>query len=279
MLSFPADWVYHAQHLQRLSTDGRDSLRAGLRELEAGGYITREQTRDEGGRLSAAAYTVTDDPRTVDGLSGDGKPADGKPAATNTYRTKTYRKEEGQQPASAPAHGEHAAAPPPLKTDPVSQALADGDSPEARAFLAAHGISTDQAPVWELQRFLRRTLGSQHEHPQVQANLTAWAGQHTLQEIRAAWDKAVARRAREPQGRLRAVHHFVDILNGTYQPDHVDGQAARAAAHAALPAFTPGERVITADGELLTVTDYDEAGQWLIFEDRPPLRPADVRRA
>src|SRR5699024_4681589 len=131
-------------HLQRLSTDGRDSLRAGLRELEAAGYITREQTRDAGGRLSATAYWVTDAPGTVDGLSGDGLPVDGKPAAIKTYRTKTYKKKEGGQQPAAPVAGEHAATPPPLKADPVSQALADGDSPEARAFLAAHGISTDQ---------------------------------------------------------------------------------------------------------------------------------------
>lgn len=283
MLSFPPNWVYHAKHLQQLSTDGRDSLRTGLQELEAAGYISRTQTRDEAGRLSSTAYWVTDSPSTVDGFPGDGLSGDGKPAPINTYRNKTYRKKDEEagnaEPGTPmPARQNVAASFP--KDEALSRALADPDSAEARAFLAANGINTDQRPVWELKTFLRRNLGSQAEHPQVQANITAWAAQHNLVAVREAWSQAVARHKREPHGRLRAVHYFCDILNGTYKPDRTDLEDTRARlAEQAPPSFSPGDEVITASGEVLTVLDYDEAGQWLVFDNRPPLRPTVVRRA
>lgn len=108
MLTFPSDWTYRQSHLEKLSTDGRDALRAAVRELEACGYIRRHQTRSEDGRVGTADYVVDDNP-TVDGFSGDGKTGDGlsgdgKPATTNTEGTKTEVYEEGsyEPPPSPP---------------------------------------------------------------------------------------------------------------------------------------------------------------------------------
>jgi hypothetical protein len=42
--------------------DGPDSVRSGLRELEALGYLTRDRLRDERGRLGAADYILSDPP-------------------------------------------------------------------------------------------------------------------------------------------------------------------------------------------------------------------------
>jgi hypothetical protein len=94
MLSFPDDWQYHQSHLETLSTDGRDGLRAAVRELEGAGYIIRQQVKDETGKFSKAVYLVTDDGKAV-----DGKPDDGKPAATNTDFTKTEKPEEEEDRA------------------------------------------------------------------------------------------------------------------------------------------------------------------------------------
>lgn len=115
MLTFPDDWAYHLGHLETLSRDGRDALRAAIRELENAGYIERHQTRGPGGRLAEAEYRVSDDVRvavdgkavdgnavhgpseqasTVDGFSVAGKTVAGetvagKPATTKTEGTKT----------------------------------------------------------------------------------------------------------------------------------------------------------------------------------------------
>src|SRR5690606_19831497 len=94
MLTFPDDWEYHLDHLEAMSRDGRDALRAAIRELEAHGYIKRFQRRRPDGTLGDAEYHVTDDVPTVDGktVAGQsvaGKTVAGKPAATKTDLTKT----------------------------------------------------------------------------------------------------------------------------------------------------------------------------------------------
>lgn len=91
MLSYDESWTYHLSHLETLMTDGRDSLRSGVRELEAAGYLMREQTRDEKGRVTGVLYWVRDSPST-DGKPVDGKPADGKPATKKNNSKKNNSK-------------------------------------------------------------------------------------------------------------------------------------------------------------------------------------------
>lgn len=98
MRSFPPDWVYRQSHLLKLSTDGRDSMRAGLKELLDYGYVRRTQTRNPDGTLAEAEYHVTDAEPTVDGKPDDGYPDDGQAEATNTHITKT--KKTNQNPSS-----------------------------------------------------------------------------------------------------------------------------------------------------------------------------------
>jgi hypothetical protein len=50
--------------LIREGTDGKDSVHAGLRELEAAGYLHRRQDRGPAGRLAETVYEVVD--RTLD---------------------------------------------------------------------------------------------------------------------------------------------------------------------------------------------------------------------
>ena len=46
MLSKPADWKYKSSEIAKNSTDGRDSVRNGLKELVENGYISRQKNSD-----------------------------------------------------------------------------------------------------------------------------------------------------------------------------------------------------------------------------------------
>lgn len=69
LLSKPDDWHVYEADLVKRSTDGRDAVRAGLRELEKYGYMIREQLRGENGSFSRNEYIVYERPVTVDGKS------------------------------------------------------------------------------------------------------------------------------------------------------------------------------------------------------------------
>ena len=63
MFSLPEGWDYTLRGLAYLNTDGIDSMRSGIRELERAGYIERRRTRDEHGKLRGTVYKVYAVPR------------------------------------------------------------------------------------------------------------------------------------------------------------------------------------------------------------------------
>jgi hypothetical protein len=62
LLSKPDDWQIAENDLIRQSKDGRDAVRAGLRELEIHGYLTRRQIRVSGGKFARTEYVVYERP-------------------------------------------------------------------------------------------------------------------------------------------------------------------------------------------------------------------------
>ena len=63
ILSLPPEWDFTLSGLAKITSDGVDSVRAAVRELENFGYITRKQLRDERGRMSQNEYHVYEDPK------------------------------------------------------------------------------------------------------------------------------------------------------------------------------------------------------------------------
>ena len=64
MLSLPDNWQFSEKGLEKiLPKDGQASIRSGLKELEELGYLVRERTRDELGRMSRVEWTILDYPR------------------------------------------------------------------------------------------------------------------------------------------------------------------------------------------------------------------------
>ena len=63
MLSLPDDWDYTLRGLAFINKESIDAIRTAVLELEKAGYITRQQGRDEKGKLSAIEYTIYEYPQ------------------------------------------------------------------------------------------------------------------------------------------------------------------------------------------------------------------------
>ena len=65
MLSLPENWDYTLKGLTFLFSDGLDSVRQGIKELEEHGYVVRERKRDEKGRLGEMEYVIYETPHNA----------------------------------------------------------------------------------------------------------------------------------------------------------------------------------------------------------------------
>ncbi|MFG3517526.1 hypothetical protein [Streptomyces bobili] len=59
-------WQVTLAHLVAVGPDGREAIRAGLKELERYGYLIRERLRRPNGTLGDVVYSITDRPATLD---------------------------------------------------------------------------------------------------------------------------------------------------------------------------------------------------------------------
>jgi hypothetical protein len=60
-------WLVTIAALVALGPDGRDAVRAGLKELEKFGYLVRDRVRRPNGTLAETVYSITDRPAAWDG--------------------------------------------------------------------------------------------------------------------------------------------------------------------------------------------------------------------
>jgi hypothetical protein len=86
MFSKPHDWVFYEGALVEESAEGRDAIRAAMRELADAGWLSKYQPRENGGLL---AHTVIRLNLTAAWKSGDGSTGDGESTTTKTEITKT----------------------------------------------------------------------------------------------------------------------------------------------------------------------------------------------
>lgn len=86
LLSRPDDWRIYETELNKHSSDGRDSLRTGIKELEQAGYIHRTRKRNEKGQLREYEYQVFEQPNQI-GKTYVGKTNIGKSNTTNNNST------------------------------------------------------------------------------------------------------------------------------------------------------------------------------------------------
>ena len=84
MLSLPENWDFTLKGLTTLFTDGIDSIRQGINELEARGYIVRERKRDARGRLGGMEYVIYETPhKAVENSPESAEPMTEEPTTEN----------------------------------------------------------------------------------------------------------------------------------------------------------------------------------------------------
>lgn len=89
LLSMPDNWRTNTNQLMGAGTDGRDSIRAGLAELEAAGYLARRRHQRTDGTFTWV--TVVYD--TVDNHESCPQPSTGFPATDNPSSKEVLREE------------------------------------------------------------------------------------------------------------------------------------------------------------------------------------------
>lgn len=73
LLSLPEDWVIYQSELLNHATDGRESLRNAIQELEQLGYLQVEKKRDDKGHFTTI-YKVIENPNSTDEINESRKP-------------------------------------------------------------------------------------------------------------------------------------------------------------------------------------------------------------
>lgn len=106
IVSKPDGWEFSVAGCMKQVQDGKDSIRSGLRELEAVGFLQRKQARG-GGKFAGYDWEVADKP--LAGNPPSEKPSTGKPPQVSTDTAKTKEVSTKQSPteigAVAPAKG------------------------------------------------------------------------------------------------------------------------------------------------------------------------------
>lgn len=108
MLSNTDDYQYTVAGLAARCREGRDAVRKALQELEAAGYLVREQGHSDGGKFGGNNYVLHEHPQTP--ANGESSPLTEKPSAVlplteNPPQRNTKREEVLSIPPIAPHEG------------------------------------------------------------------------------------------------------------------------------------------------------------------------------
>lgn len=106
MLSLPEDWDYTVKGLCAIVKEGREAVRKALMELEAAGYLVREQGRSSGGNFAGNDYTLFEEPRESSPLPKKPttvEPTTVLPTSVNPPQLNNYINKETKELKHAPA--------------------------------------------------------------------------------------------------------------------------------------------------------------------------------
>jgi hypothetical protein len=153
MLGRPPDWSFNAERLARAGQEGRDAVRAALRELSARGYYrsTKQRVPGAGGRM--VFVTVTEVAPT--------------PAAMPVQPPKTgFQPSEDQPSEGQPSEGQRSKSVRPLKTatpTPGAGEVADADINRIRSIRLSLGLPVDRWTATPIRKAVADCVASGHQ--------------------------------------------------------------------------------------------------------------------
>ena len=250
LLSYPADYLISVDELvkraRRVSgaTEGRDAMRAAVKELKAVGYITSTKRQDAQGRW-VTEVEVTDDPaydmpnppldsaavspaheadagvfagRTDDGIPGVGTPGVGEPGDITNTDTNTEKKSSSSYSSSkanesADDHGrkEEEEEKKTKETKETSSPIEGTGSPLEALIITECGATPEEAA--DLVDHIRRTGEARLSLSGYVRHLVANGDMaERLRSLRAA---KAAPTSRRPAGELRCGLHRTPMPGGT----------------------------------------------------------------
>lgn len=144
MLSLPENWDYTVSGLAVKAACGRDRMRRMLRELEAVGYLVREQSHDSEGKFDGNVYVLQDEPP-------DAAPAEAPAESANfTVGLKNRQREK-------PSTAEPSAGFAPQKIIDLKDNIIPPYNPPAKNVLEFGEVPRKRAPKsvpkWKPERF------------------------------------------------------------------------------------------------------------------------------
>lgn len=96
MMTHRPGWTVSVARLVETNPEGRAAIMGAVQELEAHGYLVRDQRHDQAGQFGAVEYTITD-PRRSEPLSDyptSGGPLSDYPTSDNPHPKKTISSED-----------------------------------------------------------------------------------------------------------------------------------------------------------------------------------------
>ena len=93
MLSLPEDWDYTLAGLSHINRESVDAIRTAVWELERAGYIRRNQSRDDKGKMAEMVYTIYEQP-VLENPTSDNPVSENPMQLNKDIQTKDQKKKD-----------------------------------------------------------------------------------------------------------------------------------------------------------------------------------------
>ena len=150
LLFLPDDWTIYQSELCKHFSNGKDSLRKIINELEEHGYIIKEKVKGEKGRFGGYRYIIIEQPclKDRDGKSATESPTSENPPLPNTNNNQILNKSNTNKPTEKPSFS---------KTDyDECRKLIES----SRAYLIQKGMQIDTTlyPIPTLNKWIKKSF-------------------------------------------------------------------------------------------------------------------------
>lgn len=140
LLSLPEGWRIYQCELEKHALDGRESLTKAMRELEARGYLEKEQKKSEAGRFDGYIYRVIECPGNHRcGFTAAEKPFTEKPFTENPQLLNTdlnkYTEDSNKESVKNHTPAKKAPFSPPSVEEVASYCTERGNGIDPQAFI------------------------------------------------------------------------------------------------------------------------------------------------